>query len=201
MENLFTNVRVVLVGDSAVGKTSIARRLADDIFKEDESSTIGANYFTKNYKFDGQTVELQVWDTAGQEVYQSLTPMYYRGSIAAVFVFDTTSLISFQNIGNKWLEQLHTAAGDETILFLVENKVDLSEASCVKRSDIENFARENCFTYYRVSAKTGESIQELFQDVATKSLAEVERRKRESENVESLGIQLQDNNKTSMCSC
>ncbi|KAL7716249.1 Rab family GTPase [Entamoeba marina] len=158
--------KIVLLGDSSVGKSSIVLRVCKDEYKEFQENTIGAAFLTKTLTIDNDVIKFEIWDTAGQERYHSLTPMYYRGSDAAIIVFDITSDSSYVQ-SKKWVDELRQA-GNEAMMFLVGNKVDMESDRVVTKEDGESYARELSIDYIETSAKENININELFEQIARK---------------------------------
>lgn len=157
-------VRVVFIGDSQVGKTSIINMFVRSSFEKQQKSTIGAVFHTYEQKVNGQPVVMQIWDTAGQEKYRSLGPIYYRNSAAGVCVFDMTSKETLPSL-DKWISEFRKHAED-ALIFVVGNKIDLPEESQqVTRAEVEEFAAAHDAVCFFTSAKTGENVKELFQNV------------------------------------
>ena len=153
--------RVVLIGDSSVGKTCIVNRFVNNQFREDELNTIGAMYENYKERRNGSEVSLQIWDTAGQEKFKSLGPVYYRDAAAAILVFDLTNRQSFDNVSD-WLKSFRTAAGDNALVVLVGNKNDLIVGDAAIETQASDWATEKGFKFFSTSAKTGNGIVELF---------------------------------------
>jgi small GTP-binding protein len=162
--------RVVVVGDSSVGKTSLLAVLMGDGFNAFEQNTVGANWHLRVQEAGGRRVELQIWDTAGQERYRSLGPLYYRTAAAAVVVFDVSSRASFASVG-PWADAVTAVAGAETVVVVVGNKADLADAREVQFQDGAEWARERGFDFAETSAKTAEGVQQLFDLVAERVAA------------------------------
>lgn len=180
--------KLVLLGDSSVGKSSIVNRFVKDSFDEFRESTIGAAFLsqTVTIKEDNQdvTVKFEIWDTAGQERYKSLAPMYYRNSNAALVVYDITQADSLEKAQN-WVHELKNKVDDDNlVIYLVGNKVDLTiddeEKRVVDKTVAEKYAEDNGLLFSEVSAKTGEGIQQIFQTIGEK-LYEI-RRKEDATN-------------------
>jgi Ras-related protein Rab-5C len=144
-----------------VGKTSLVNRFIHDQFNPAEPNTIGALYVSYSQERHGQTIEIQVWDTAGTEQYQSLAPVYFRSAAAAVVVFDITSPLSFRNL-DRWVRTFRAVASEKALTVFVGNKLDLSDVRRVDRSEAEDLAKEQNSNYFETSAKTGAGISELF---------------------------------------
>jgi small GTP-binding protein len=157
--------RTVTIGDSSVGKTSIVNRFIRDRFDASEKNTIGALYDSYTDRADGQEVEVQIWDTAGQEQYRSLAPVYFRSAAAALLVFDLTNRDTFTSLDN-WLASFRVAIAHRAVLFLVGNKLDLVSDRQITIDEARNWARANECSYYETSAKNGQGVHELFRALA-----------------------------------
>jgi len=159
--------KVVFLGDAGVGKTSIVNRYVKDEFKVGETPTIGAAFAAKTHILSGsdKSIRFELWDTAGQERYHSLAPMYYRGCIAAIIVFDITTKKTFER-AKEWLSELQRNCSSALVLYLVGCKVDLQNQRDIDQNDAQKFAQQHNCEFIEVSAKTGESIQELFENIA-----------------------------------
>jgi small GTP-binding protein len=156
--------KVVVLGNTSVGKTCIVNRLAKETFVESEP-TIGANFLMKTLEFEGIIRTFDIWDTAGQERFKSLTPMYYRGAAIAIVVFDLANLGSFEGAKN-WVRELQSNASADAIIGLLGNKLDLTRV--VSRETAAAFATQNGLFYDDVSAKTGANVNEAFVSLARK---------------------------------
>ena len=153
-------VRVVLIGDTQVGKTSLVYRFVRSNFEEQQKSTIGAVFHTYEQKYNGNDVVMQIWDTAGQEKYRSLGPIYYRDAVAGICVFDMTNKESFLGI-EKWINEFrrHTV---EPIIYIVGNKVDIEDKVVIDREDALHLAETHGAKLFFASAKTGQNVNEIF---------------------------------------
>ena len=172
------NYRVVMIGNSSVGKTSILHRLIFDKFHEQNNQTVGAAFSMHTINVDGEKVSLQIWDTAGQERYKSIGPIYYRNSGAAVIVYDQTEEVSFTCIPN-WVAAFQEAALPEGRVYIVGNKKDKLESISVPEETAIDFCKEKKYKFYSVSALTGEGIQQIFYDVAKDFLLYDQQKKQE----------------------
>lgn len=157
--------RIVMIGDSAVGKTSMITKLVNDEFKPDEESTVGAMFIMHEEIVNGKKIEMQIWDTAGQERFRSLGPIYYRGAHCAVAVFDITRNNTFIGL-EPWVESFKDIAGQASSVFIVGNKIDLVEYKDVVDDSVNKWCENRGLKYYPTSALTGSGINELFQDIA-----------------------------------
>jgi small GTP-binding protein len=164
-ESEIETFRVVTIGDSSVGKTSIVNRFIHGQFRSDEPNTVGALYESYTEEHNGRQIEVQVWDTAGQEQYRSLSPVYFRSAAAAILVFDLTNRTSYENL-EGWLTCFRSASGDKNLIFLVGNKTDLVSKRRVSEQEAQDWAKENGCQYYETSAHNATGIPELFSSVA-----------------------------------
>ena len=156
-----TRHKIIFVGDAGVGKTTIINRLMDNPFNDVYEPSIGVDFMSKNIKYHGQNIKLQIWDTAGQEKYKGLIPSYVRNSSIVFLVYDISSKISFENIPN-WLNFIRTI--ENTSLVLCGNKTDLEKRE-VKEEEGEELAKKEGISFFEVSAKTDENIKNMFYSV------------------------------------
>lgn len=159
--------KLVLLGESAVGKSSLVLRFVKGQFHEYQESTIGAAFLTQTVCFDDVTVKFEIWDTAGQERYHSLAPMYYRGSQAAIVVYDITNTDTFTRAKN-WVKELHRQASANIVIALAGNKADLGNKRMVEYDEAQAYAEENGLLFMETSAKTAMNVNELFLAIAKK---------------------------------
>ena len=149
--------RTILIGDTCVGKTSILKKFLENKFNPNEANTVGTLFHSYIEKRSNFSIELALWDTAGQEKYRSLIPIYFRGSDAALLVFDLSNRQSFESL-NEWLELVRSSVLDSTIIFLVGNKSDLIQERCVSFQEAKQWASNNNCSYFEVSALSGNGI-------------------------------------------
>jgi len=161
------NFKLVLLGDTAVGKSSSVERFVKNEFFEFQQPTIGAAFLTQSVQLDDFIVKFEIWDTAGQERYRSLAPMYYRGAAAALVVYDITSYDSFRG-AKTWIEELQRQGSSDIVIGLAGNKCDLEDKRDVPQDEARTYAQENRCIFYEMSAKTGENVQNMFQHIAMK---------------------------------
>merc|ERR1711907_90027 len=159
--------KLVLLGDSAVGKSSLVLRFVRGQFFEYQESTIGAAFLTQNVSLNDYTVKFEIWDTAGQERYHSLAPMYYRGAAAAVVVYDITNADSFVR-AKSWVKELQRQGSPNIVIALAGNKCDLSSKRKVEATEAQEYAKDNGLFFKETSAKTALNVEELFKDIAKK---------------------------------
>ncbi|MHA1713883.1 MAG: Rab family GTPase [Candidatus Ranarchaeia archaeon] len=156
-------LKVVIVGDGGIGKTALVLRYTKDTFSEDYKVTIGVQFATQIEEIDGETVKLQIWDTAGEERFSFLMPIYYRGAQGAILVFDLTKKRTFDHL-ERWLSLIRQVCGDIPII-LCGNKFDLPERRVTTEEAIE-FAKRHNFAYFETSAKTGQNVKMAFNTLA-----------------------------------
>jgi small GTP-binding protein len=157
-----TNFKVVLLGEGRVGKTSIGRRWTEDKFEQTVRSTVKAAYFEKRVTTKtGRTLAIHLWDTAGQEVYHSIAPIYYKDAHAAILVFSVTDEGSFERM-NKWKTELLQTRKDNIKFVVVGNKIDLVRERVIPAEKAVEFAKTIQAQYFEVSAKTNSGIDVLF---------------------------------------
>ena len=156
-------IRVVLIGDSQVGKTSLIHKFVRNSFEKQQKSTVGAVFHTYEQDIQGQKVIMQIWDTAGQEKYRSLGPIYYRNASAGIAVFDITNQDSLKGL-QQWIEEFKKNT-EEPLVYIVGNKIDLENENSIKRTDVENFALKNNAIPFFTSAKNDLNVAELFKSV------------------------------------
>jgi small GTP-binding protein len=159
------SIKLVLIGNTAVGKTCIVRRAVDDVFSDDTTPTLGASYLSKLVKIGDTEVRVQIWDTAGQERYRGMTPMYFRGAHVAILAYSVTDRNSFESV-DSWVASLRDNGDPSVIVFLVGNKCDVEDERAVLTAQGEEKAAELRAQFYEVSAKTGDRIEDLFIDVS-----------------------------------
>jgi Ras-related protein Rab-5C len=164
-------VKVVLLGCQAVGKTSLVNQFIHDRFTVNTVSTIGCMFVTKTVKVDDMTVSLQIWDTGGSEKYRSMAPMYFRDAQAAIIVYDVTSISSFRGV-DGWLRDLHNQGPAGILIALAGNKADCDHIREVTPQMAADFAtKTNISICLETSALDGRGVAELFQLVVEKIAA------------------------------
>jgi small GTP-binding protein len=156
--NTVMAVKVVVIGDSHTGKTSLLNRLVHGSFSPATQSTLGVDFMVKQITVDGSSIELQLWDTAGQEVFRSITRIYYRGAAGALIVYDLTIPSTFESV-EGWYREIREAAGEKVAVVLIGNKSDLVQCEITEDKG-EAFAKRHAIQYFQTSAKTGEGVEE-----------------------------------------
>ena len=162
-------LKIVLIGESGVGKTSIIYQFIDKNFQYDQQTTIGGTFATKKVKCsNGKILKLEIWDTAGQEKYRSVTKMFYKDANAAILVYDITSQNSFDGLKNYWVKEVKESSEKNVILAILGNKSDLFEREQVDEDEIKAYAKQIDALYFTTSAKENITVNKLFIEIAKK---------------------------------
>ena len=165
------SVKFIIVGDSSVGKSNILLRFSRNIFDSGHQATLGIEFANKHLIYNNTDYLVQIWDTAGQENFRSVTRAYYKASAVAMVVYDITKEESFEHI-KTWLSDCKELAPNTVLLVLVGNKTDLEEQRVISKERGENLAKENNMLFFETSAKLGDGIEQAFQ----KSIEAVDQR-------------------------
>eukprot|EP00270_Netrium_digitus_P008554 TRINITY_DN2567_c0_g1_i1.p1 TRINITY_DN2567_c0_g1~~TRINITY_DN2567_c0_g1_i1.p1 ORF type:complete len:225 (-),score=52.40 TRINITY_DN2567_c0_g1_i1:434-1108(-) len=158
--------KVVLVGDSGVGKSNLISRFTKNEFNMESKSTIGVEFATRSIEVDGKTVKAQIWDMAGQERYRAITSAYYRGAVGALLVYDITRQVTYDNI-ERWLKELRDHGDNSIIITLVGNKSDLGHLRKVTVEKGQSFAEKEGFFFIETSALDATNVDEAFTQILT----------------------------------
>lgn len=188
--------KLVLLGEAAVGKSSVVLRFVQNEFQENKEPTIGAAFLTQKCRLEDRLIKFEIWDTAGQERFHSLAPMYYRNAQASAVIYDVTKASSFEK-AKSWVKELQRQANPNIVIALVGNKVDLlgqtatedddendgdetatatddnvnaatQDLRAVPRDEAEAYAKDSGLLFFETSAKTGEGVVEVFTEIAKK---------------------------------
>mmetsp|Transcript_9136 Transcript_9136/g.14051 ORF Transcript_9136/g.14051 Transcript_9136/m.14051 type:complete len:217 (-) Transcript_9136:276-926(-) len=165
-------VKIIIIGNSGVGKTALLHQYVSGQFIQEHKSTIGADFHTSELVIDNKTITLQIWDTAGQERFQSLGNAFYRGADACILVYDIADRKSFDDLDDwrtKFMNQASIENREDYPFLLLGNKSDLEQQRQVQRSDGQSYAQSNSMKFYETSAKTGDNIRDAISDVASKA--------------------------------
>ncbi|KAJ6233030.1 von willebrand factor a domain-containing protein 5a [Anaeramoeba flamelloides] len=173
--------KIVLIGDSGVGKSNLLSRFCRDEFNMESKSTIGVEFATRSMSIQNKTIKAQVWDTAGQERYRAITSAYYRGAVGALVVYDTTNYDSFQNI-STWLNELRESSDNNIIIMLVGNKIDMTDSRTVPTDNGKKFAEENDLTFIETSAKDSTNVELAFSTILTRIYEKVNSQPKNNED-------------------
>lgn len=158
--------KVVLIGDSGVGKSNLLSRFTRDSFSLESKSTIGVEFATRSQEIDGKIIKAQIWDTAGQERYRAITSAYYRGAVGALLVYDIAKHLTYENV-TRWLKELRDHADSNIVIMLVGNKTDLRHLRAVPTDDAKQFAEENGLSFIETSALVSTNVEHAFQNILT----------------------------------
>ncbi|OAA44332.1 Small GTPase superfamily, Rab type [Metarhizium rileyi] len=158
--------KVVLIGDSGVGKSNLLSRFTRNEFHLDSKSTIGVEFATRSIQVDSKTIKAQIWDTAGQERYRAITSAYYRGAVGALLVYDITKHQTYENV-TRWLKELRDHADANIVIMLVGNKSDLRHLRAVPTEEGKAFASENHLSFIETSALDASNVELAFQNILT----------------------------------
>ena len=156
--------KLVLIGDSSVGKTNILSKYLNDEFDQNSKPTIGVEFATKNFEIENNIVKTQIWDTAGQERYRAITSSYYKGAKGCLLVYDITRKESFENI-DKWISDLKSAGNENMSIILVGNKSDLENERKVTKEEAEEKAKLYNLAFMETSALNGTNIGKAFDEL------------------------------------
>ncbi|TKY71781.1 Ras-related protein RABA1f [Spatholobus suberectus] len=158
--------KVVLIGDSGVGKSNLLSRFTKNEFCLESKSTIGVEFATRSIRVDDKVVKAQIWDTAGQERYRAITSAYYRGAVGALLVYDVTRHVTFENV-ERWLKELRDHTDANIVVMLVGNKADLRHLRAVSAEDATTFAEREKTFFMETSALESMNVENAFTEVLT----------------------------------
>uniref|UniRef100_A0A672JRS3 small monomeric GTPase n=1 Tax=Salarias fasciatus TaxID=181472 RepID=A0A672JRS3_SALFA len=198
--------KVVLIGDSGVGKSNLLSRFTRNEFNLESKSTIGVEFATRSIQVDGKTVKAQIWDTAGQERYRAITSAYYRGAVGALLVYDIAKHLTYENV-ERWLKELRDHADSNIVIMLVGNKSDLRHLRAVPTDEARAFAEKNGLSFLETSALDSTNVEMAFQTILTE-IYRIVSQKQMSERQESdmspsnnvVNIQVQPTENNQRCS-
>ncbi|KAG0997401.1 hypothetical protein G6F28_002929 [Rhizopus arrhizus] len=173
--------KVVLIGDSGVGKTNLLSRFTRNEFNLESKSTIGVEFATRSVQVDNKTVKSQIWDTAGQERYRAITSAYYRGAVGALLVYDIAKYQTYENV-MRWLKELRDHADSNIVVMLVGNKSDLRHLRAVPTEEAKQFAADNGLSFIETSALDSSNVELAFQRILTEIYRIVSNKALESSN-------------------
>jgi Ras-related protein Rab-2A len=180
--------KFIIIGDSSVGKSCILLRFTEGRYKTEHEPSLGVEFGSKNIQVGDQVIKIQIWDTAGQESFKSITRSYYKGSIAALIVYDITRRESFENL-SKWLYEVKSHSHEKVEIVLIGNKSDLSSKylQFLFRREIsfeegEAFAKKNGFEFFETSAQSGDKVEDVFRMLATRIVKKIETREINPDN-------------------
>ena len=155
-------LKYIIIGDASVGKSNLLMKFTQNKFTENYQATIGVEFGAKNLIINKKIYRIQMWDTAGQENFRSITRSYYKNSVCAMVVYDITSRKSFDNVMN-WIEEIQNNSSKTILIVLVGNKIDLKDNRDVSFEEGKELANKNGIIFMETSAKTGEGVEEIFK--------------------------------------
>ncbi|XP_025408731.1 ras-related protein Rab-11A isoform X2 [Sipha flava] len=158
--------KVVLIGDSGVGKSNLLARFTRNEFNLESKSTIGVEFATRSIKVNKKIIKAQIWDTAGQERYRAITSAYYRGAVGALLVYDIAKQLTYQNV-ERWLSELRDHADQNIVIMLVGNKSDLRHLRVVPSDEARAFAEANNLSFIETSALDSTNVETAFENILT----------------------------------
>jgi len=158
--------KIVLIGDSGVGKSNLLSRFTRNEFNLESKSTIGVEFATKSIQAEGKTIKAQIWDTAGQERYRAITSAYYRGAVGALLVYDISKHGTFENV-ERWLKELRDHAEANIVVMLVGNKSDLRHLRAVETDEAMSFSEQHNLAFIETSALDSSGVDTAFQRILT----------------------------------
>ncbi|CAD8142994.1 unnamed protein product (macronuclear) [Paramecium tetraurelia] len=165
--------KFIIVGDTSVGKSCLLLQYVDKKFRTDHEATIGVEFGAKQMIIKSKVIKIQIWDTAGQESFRSITRSYYRGSIGAILVYDVTRRETFEN-ATIWVNEIKKYGNDNIVIILVANKTDLSDIRKVSEDEAKEMAKQNGLEYIEVCAKQNYKVDEAFQIITEKIYKKIE---------------------------
>ncbi|KAH0470794.1 hypothetical protein IEQ34_000517 [Dendrobium chrysotoxum] len=158
--------KIVLIGDSGVGKSNILSRFTRNEFCLESKSTIGVEFATRTLQIDGKTIKAQIWDTAGQERYRAITSAYYRGAVGALLVYDITKRQTFNNL-HRWLRELRDHADSNIVIMMAGNKADLNHLRAISEDDARLLAEKEGLSFLETSALEAFNVERAFHSLLT----------------------------------
>jgi small GTP-binding protein len=179
--------KLILVGDSYVGKTNILSKYIKNEFNQNTKSTVGVEFGTKILKIEDKIIKAQIWDTAGQERYKSITSTYYKGAKGAFIVYDITNRLSFESV-DKWIQDLNLNSDKNITLLLIGNKIDLEDKRDVTKEEGEEKAKSFGLAFLETSALTGENIDKVFDHMLKEVYNKITIEKKNSGEIDYINI-------------
>ena len=197
-------LKLVVVGDSGVGKTNLIKRFANNTFNSNSKATVGVEFLSKSFKINNRVFKIEIWDTAGQERYKSITAAYYKGAKGALVVYDITSKISFENI-DKWMMEIKEKSSKDLKIMIIGNKSDLKDGRQVSNEEALRKAQDTGIALMETSALDSTNVKEAFHDLLKEMYIEISAKIAKveeslDENKEALQLETSDGKKKG-CPC
>ncbi|OHS97426.1 Ras-related protein Rab-11B [Tritrichomonas foetus] len=164
-------LKIILVGDSGVGKTNLLSQFVRNQFNPESKTTIGVEFATRTIQLDGKTIKAQIWDTAGQERYRAITSAYYKGANGAMLMYDITNSISFNSL-SKWLKEIRDNTDRKITVMLIGNKSDLANMRSITLTEAKNYAETENLLFLETSALDSTNVQQAFTTLISAILEE-----------------------------
>ena len=195
-------LKIVVVGDSGVGKTNLIRRFIQDDFQSNSKATVGVEFFSKSFKMNDNVFKIEIWDTAGQERYKSITAAYYKGAKGGLVVYDVTSKTSFDNVDN-WVSEIKEKASTDMKTMMIGNKIDLKDERPVSTEEALEKAKLLELPLMEASALDSTNVKQAFYDLLKEMYKEVKKTIDVVEQAEKQneGVQLDTNQKEEKKGC
>ncbi|KAM3137449.1 hypothetical protein pb186bvf_010422 [Paramecium bursaria] len=187
--------KFIIIGDTSVGKSCILYQFLEQKFRTKHEMTVGVEFGAKMMEIQNKRIKIQVWDTAGQEAFKSITRQYYKSAAGAILVYDITRKESFENI-KDWIKECTNYGTSDLKCILIGNKNDLEKDRKVSKADGEQLAKENGFTFLEVSAKTNYNVNNVFYKLAEEIVSSIHQKREQQPNVVMPGVRLGLEDKT-----
>eukprot|EP01083_Nonionella_stella_P273219 926752_1 len=193
--------KLLTIGDSGVGKTSLILRFCDDSYTDNFITTVGVDFRFKTVDINGKLVKLQVWDTAGQERFRTITTAYYKGAHGIMLVYDITDKKTFTQITTTWIETVRQNAKEKGEMILVGNKCDMNDQRQVSQQEGSHFASVNNMPFFEASAKSGYNTDEAFIAIANNLMQRDDLLNNKNSTMAPVNISNKGRNSGSKCKC
>lgn len=184
--------KIVLIGDSGVGKSNLLSRFTRNQFNMESKMTIGVEFATRSIQTDGKTIKAQIWDTAGQEKFRAITSAYYRGAVGAIIVYDIAKHSTYTNV-LTWLQELKNHADPNLVIMMVGNKSDLRHLRDVQTEEAESLAETNQLSFIETSALDTTNVETAFHNILTEiyhNMSQKQKREDPQELIKQISLEL-----------
>ena len=198
IEDEYNKIKIMLIGDSTVGKTSLIRKYCENEFSETYITTVGIDFQIKYLDINNKKIKLQIWDTAGQERYQTVAKNYFNSSNGFIIVYDIAQRSTFDSVYN-WVEQIKELAPSHIKIVIFGNKTDLNSNRVIKIKEGKELGEKFNFKFFETSAKTGQNLNEGFEYLVKEILGDIDPVKRSRKEGKKLINKNQKDKKSSCC--